>query len=243
MDWKSRLYERYTSTHVMSDVESVRAQLQARIPYMRRFLERHVSPERSARILDLGCGYGALLHALSQRGYNNLSGVDVSPEQIAVARQLVTCPLVESDLLGYLRSLPAGSLDVVIAFDVLEHFTRPELLDVVNEIARVLAPEGRLLVHVPNGEGIFWGAIRYGDLTHELALTRDSLNQLSNACGLRLVSVHEDTPVPHGAVSTLRTALWWLLTFNLRLLRMAESGARWNSIVLSQNLVAVIAKP
>ena len=243
MDWKARLYSNYTSQHVMQDPAEVGHHLQARKPYVDHLIKQHAPSAKTARILDLGCGYGAILSALEQHGYTNLTGVDVSSQQVAVARTLVRSKVAESDLMPYLRSLTSGSEDMVIAFDVLEHFTRPELLDLMFEMARVLAPGGRLLIHSPNGEGIFWGAIRYGDLTHELAFTRGSMNQLANATGLRLVSVHEDRPVPHGLLSSIRAMLWSLLTANYRLLRMAETGCRWSHSILSQNLLAVMEKP
>jgi SAM-dependent methyltransferase len=73
-----------------------------------------------------------------------------------------------------LNERPAGSLDAVIAFDVLEHFGRDELIPLVDAVHRVLRPGGRWIIHVPNGESPFFGSIRYGDLTHELAFTRQS---------------------------------------------------------------------
>ncbi|WP_222851199.1 class I SAM-dependent methyltransferase [Phytoactinopolyspora mesophila] len=43
---------------------------------------------RDATILDYGCGYGRTMHALGREGFNNLTGVDTSPEMIARARTL-----------------------------------------------------------------------------------------------------------------------------------------------------------
>jgi predicted TPR repeat methyltransferase len=240
--WKARLYERYTTGQVMTDVSQVRAQLDARMPYLRQLVRRYFPENRSARILDLGCGYGALLFALRNAGYDNISGVDVSPEQVEAACALGDFDLTCADLLQYLGSLPSNSVDVVAAIDVLEHFTREELLELVAEIARVLRSDGRLIVHVPNGEAIISGAIRYGDLTHELAFTRHSLQQLANACGLKLQQVMEDRPVVHGFISGVRAMLWWLITLKFRLLCMAETGCSFSMPVLSRNVSAILFK-
>lgn len=241
--WKARLYEQYTSGHVVPEGEQPRAQLAARMPYLKRLVQKHFPADRSVRILDLGCGYGALLAALRDAGYKNISGVDVSAEQIAAACPLGEFDITCADLLAYLRTQPDENFDLIAALDVLEHFTREELLTVVDEVARVLHRGGRFIVHVPNGEAIAPGVVRYGDLTHELAFTPASLRQLANACGLKAVEFIEDRPVAHGMVSSMRAFLWWLMTINFRILRMAETGCNYREPILSQNLLAVLVRP
>lgn len=241
--WKARLYEQYTSGHVVPEGESLRTQLAARMPYLQRMVRRHFPTERSARILDLGCGYGALLVALHDAGYKNISGVDASREQIEAARSLGEFDVMRTDLLAYLRTQSDESFDVIAALDVLEHLTREELLILVDEVARVLRRGGRFIVHVPNGDAIASGAVRHGDLTHELAFTPASLRQLAHACGLKAVEFIEDRPTPHGIISAMRAFLWWLMTINFRLLRMAETGCSYREPILSQNLLAVLLRP
>jgi SAM-dependent methyltransferase len=241
--WKSRLYGQYTSGHVMPKGAQPQAQLAARMPYIKRLVRRHFPADRSARILDLGCGYGALLVALRNAGYANVAGVDISTEQVEAARFLGEFDVTCGDLLTYLSAQSSESFDVIAALDVLEHFTREELLTLVDEVARVLRRGGRFIVHVPNGEAIAPGAIRYGDLTHELAFTVASLRQLANAYGLNSVEFIEDRPVIHGLVSTIRAALWWMMTINFRLLRMTETGCRYGEPILSQNLLAIFERP
>jgi hypothetical protein len=73
---------------------------------------------------------------------------------------------------------------------------------------RVLAPNGRLIIHVPNGEGLFSGRILYGDLTHEQAFTCGSLQQLAGATSFRVVAVKEDAVVVHGPISLIRSLIW-----------------------------------
>lgn len=241
-DFKTRLYEAYASDHEGVSAAQLPAAFQGRAPYLKALFRRWVPADRSTRIFDLGCGNGALLYFLKELGYTNLFGVDVSPEQVALARHLGLNTVVQGDLRLTLERSPEGSADVLFAFDVLEHFTRPDLLEIGDRMARVLAPGGRLILHVPNGAGIFCGFIRYGDLTHELAFTYQSLRQFGNACGLRLEAVAEDTPVPHGLVSTARWLLWKIGTLPVRLLFLAESPMPMSQIVLSQNIQAVFRK-
>jgi 2-polyprenyl-3-methyl-5-hydroxy-6-metoxy-1,4-benzoquinol methylase len=88
----------------------------------------------------------------------------------------------------FLERAPSASYDVVLAFDVFEHLTRPELLDASREIERILKPGGVLLLHLPNGASPYCGAVRWGDITHEQAFTRSSLTQVLTPLGFRTSS-------------------------------------------------------
>ena len=94
---------------------------------------------------------------------------------------------------------------------------------------------------MPNGESPFGGTIRYGDLTHELAFTRQSLSQLLLASGFREVDAYETGPVPHGAKSTLRWVLWQLIRAGLLLWATAETGEP-RGHVFTRNVLAVATK-
>jgi SAM-dependent methyltransferase len=240
VDFKQRLYERYLTEHVGSSAETIEVALSSRGPYMRRMIASWLPPDKSSRILDLGCGYGAILHFLREAKYLNTTGVDVSPEQIDTARQLGFEDVHCQDLRGFLDHVQAGTYHAVIAFDILEHFTKPELLDLLDELHRVLVPGGRLIVHAPNGEGIFSGTILNGDLTHELAFTRSSLHQLAGATRFRLVAVKEDVPIVHGLRSLVRNLIWRCGSFFFRVLTVAETGSGFRDKPLSENLLAIL---
>jgi predicted SAM-dependent methyltransferase len=72
----------------------------------------------------------------------------------------------------------SASVDAIIAFDVQEHFTRDEAIQLLDEVFRVLNADGRFIAHSPNAETPLFGRTRYGDLTHEMAYTRTPLTQL-----------------------------------------------------------------
>jgi 2-polyprenyl-3-methyl-5-hydroxy-6-metoxy-1,4-benzoquinol methylase len=240
VDFKARLYERYLTEHVRFSADTIQVALSLRGPYMRRMIASWLPPDRSSRILDLGCGYGAILHFLREAKYLNTTGVDVSPEQIETARQLGFEDVHCEDLRAFLDQVPEGTYNAVIAFDILEHFTRPELLALLDELHRVLVPSGRLILHGPNGEGIFSGTILNGDLTHELAFTRSSLQQLAGATSFRVVAVKEDVPIVHGLRSLVRNLIWRGGSFFFRLMAVAETGSGFLEKPLSQNLLAIL---
>ncbi|MGQ9572457.1 MAG: class I SAM-dependent methyltransferase [Dehalococcoidia bacterium] len=110
----------------------------------RRFLEaieRLLRP--GDRVLDAGCGSGRLF-AYDLRGRASLTvGVDISP---AVARNAN----IDAPLQASLTALPFASetFDLIICKHVLEHLDEPA--SAFHELARVLRPQGRLLILTPN---------------------------------------------------------------------------------------------
>lgn len=240
--YRSRIYRHYVASRDRPLAPATLAGLRPREPFLRRLVQRHFPADQDAAVLDLGCGHGALIHVAGELGYRNVRGVDGSPEQVAAARRLGIQRVEEADLRHVLEAQADASLDVVVAFDVMEHFTRDELLPFVDQVCRVLKPGGSWIIHVPNGESPFFGAIRYGDLTHELAFTRTSLSQLLLSSGFSGLRCFEDTPVVHGAKSVVRWVLWKGFRGLLRLYIAAETGDAGNAQVFSQNLLAVAMK-
>jgi SAM-dependent methyltransferase len=101
----------------------------------------------SAEVLDAGCGvgYGAAYLAETAR---RVVGVDLSAEALEHARREYARPNVdylEGDLLAL--PLPDASFDVVCAFETIEHLD--DQREFLHEAARVLRPEGTLLVSTP----------------------------------------------------------------------------------------------
>lgn len=237
--YRTRIYRHYVQARAQALAPDTVAGLAPRAPALHKLVRQHFPADRNAAVLDLGCGHGALLHFARAAGYTNLRGVDGSPEQVAAARRLGIDGVEEGDLRDALAAQPDASLDVVVAFDVIEHFTRDELLPFVDEVRRVLKPGGRWIIHVPNGESPFGGRMRYWDMTHELAFTRTSLAQLLLSSGFAEVRCFEDQPVVHGAKSALRWVLWQGFRALLRLYIAAETGDAGGGHIFSQNLLAV----
>jgi 2-polyprenyl-3-methyl-5-hydroxy-6-metoxy-1,4-benzoquinol methylase len=109
---------------------------------------RLVRETRSARVLEVGCGDGVLLEAVTrspQGAPQCIAGVDLSFSRLERARVRVSGAFAcaSADALP----IRSGSFDRVICAEVLEHLIDPGAA--LAELARVLAPSGRLLISVP----------------------------------------------------------------------------------------------
>ena len=235
-EWNKRLYEHYVTTGQSgySASRGIRSN-----PYYDRLIARHVPSDRNVAVLDLACGYGGLVSSLKQAGYRNVRGVDFSAEQVEAARREGLENVECADIREFAANAARDRFDLVFLMDILEHLDKQDVFDLLDDLHRVLRPGGRLILHVPNAEGLFGMRVRYGDYTHFGAFTPVSARQVLHACGYRDVSCHEDRPVPHGLKSTVRALLWSILTIVPRLQLLAETGNSGH--VLSQNMLVTCA--
>lgn len=240
--YRSRIYGAYVTARNSPLAPESLHELLPRVPYFRRMIRVCFPRDPGISVFDLGCGHGLLLYLLREAGFRNVRGVDSSPEQVATAHRLGIGGVSQEEAVDALRRTTDASEDVVIAFDLIEHLTKPELLDLVDQVRRVLRPGGRWVIHTPNGESPFVGRVRYGDFTHELAFTRESLAQLLLSSGFSEVLCFEDRPVIHGLRSAIRAALWRVIRGALLVALAAETGALDRRAVLSQNLLAVAVR-
>lgn len=113
-----------------------------------------LSLARTAQVLELGAGNGVFSTLIQERYHPaGIHVTDYDPEQIAVARQnlerhfgeIPSTMVVErgdATHLGY----PDRTFDLVLTHYVLHHLGPvPEIFRGLDEIARVLRPDGRLL--------------------------------------------------------------------------------------------------
>jgi len=103
-----------------------------------------------SRILEIGCGDGALLGLLHRRLGLAVDGVDTNEQGLDFAREM----FVKHKLNGnfkYVESYDTGygsdCFDLVVCSDVIEHVEDPQTM--LQEIHRVLKPGGRLIISTP----------------------------------------------------------------------------------------------
>jgi len=107
-----------------------------------------LAPE--ARILDLGCGDGALSGLIRQKLGRSVIGVDANPLAIDLAREAFALRELDGQFkctTGYDTGEPENSFDAVVCSDVIEHVREP--IQMLSEIHRILRPEGHLVITTP----------------------------------------------------------------------------------------------
>jgi SAM-dependent methyltransferase len=230
---RDRLYKSYASQH------SGQGSAEATAIIYQRDIRPFLPPPSDGPVIDIGCGSGQLVRCLLADSYD-ASGIDISPEQVALAHADGLIQVRFGDHRELLRGRP-GELAAVTATDLLEHLTKAEVLDTFDAVAAALAPGGRFVARVPNAVSPFGGHIRYGDFTHETWYTAGSVRQIAAAAGFTAVAVSDCRPAAHGLVSTARATLWKPISGLLKLALAVETGAVRGHIV-TQNLTFAASK-
>ena len=119
------------------------------IIHILRWLDKHfftLCDFEKKSILDVGCWWGWFVKYAADRGASAF-GFDIEKERIDDARRFAEtgsfCVCGAQDI-----SFASGCFDLVFAWDILEHVTRPDRM--ISEIGRVLKQEGTLILAVPN---------------------------------------------------------------------------------------------
>lgn len=181
--FRERLYGAYYSTTFARANPATDADYRMRARILRQALLPHLPASRDARLLDLACGNGYAVHMLREAGYTNVRGVDLSGEQVALARRR-GLPVEEGDAFRTLEG-ESASCDAILALDFIEHLDRDELLAFFDLARKALRPGGRLVVKTANANSPIATRLRWGDLTHEQLFTENSLRAAFQVCALK----------------------------------------------------------
>lgn len=198
--------------------------------------------DRTARVLDIGCGMGFCLIALNRMGFKESSGIDISPSQVNAALRMGVAATHVEDTEQYLLD-NAGKFGLITAFDLIEHIPVDKQLGMVKAMYTALAPDGMLVATVPNANSSWAARYRYIDWTHTSAFTEDSLSFVLDAAGFSKIHITDSDPArPKYPFLVRKQVIYWALLRAFRSARrleaMLEFGGRlgW-SMPLSLNLL------
>lgn len=198
--------------------------------------------DKSARVLEAACGNGKLLFFFLTHGYTNLTGVDISPDQVALARQ-VTPDVRQESVLDHLEANP-DTYDLITGYDIVEHFHKDEAIRFLEGCFNSLRSGGRLILQTPNAESPWGSTHRYNDFTHEIGFNPNSLSRLMRLAGFSHIEVREPGPVPYGnsVVSSLRYVMWMIIKAGLALWNLAETGTIGSGVWTRVFLISGVKK-
>jgi SAM-dependent methyltransferase len=151
--------------------------------------------EGRSDVLDIGCGRGELLSVFKTSGIR-ARGIDTNSDMAAIARER-GLEATHADALGYVASLPEGSLGGVIATQVVEHLEPSYLMRLLDAAARALQPGAPIVLETINAAcwlAFFSSYIR--DFTHVRPVHPETLQYLLRASGFERVEIRYSAPVP-----------------------------------------------
>jgi 2-polyprenyl-6-hydroxyphenyl methylase/3-demethylubiquinone-9 3-methyltransferase len=174
-----------------------------RLKYIRDRIDQHWQCDECSRrplegksALDVGCGGGLLAEPLARLGAE-VTGVDASPEVIAVAREHAAGMGLAIDYrVADVQELE-GQFDLITCMEVIEHVADPAAF--VQALAKRLAAGGLLILSTPNatgwskllmitlGEGL--GRIPRGTHEFDKFIAPDRMKLLLGDAGLRCLDV------------------------------------------------------
>jgi SAM-dependent methyltransferase len=231
-----------TKTYLTDMGRAVDPPSRADIRLVQRVLEHDlkgwmVSAVRGPAV-DIGCGRGELVGALSNLGFSPVEGCDVGTEQVHAA-QAAGLAVENADGLEFLRR--RTGLTWVSAFDVLEHIPVGDLPRLLVAIHDSLRSRGVFVARFPNPSSPFFGAIQFGDPTHCNVVGPAALAVLLKRAGLTTAVVLPTRPMPHGIRSATRAAVWRIAEGLMYVARLAETGTLGGP--LTQNCILIARKP
>jgi len=222
VEYRKRIYDNYVSLWQNAKPEFDESAARQRGKSYEHFLKRILPKDKNAAILDVACGGGNLLYYFKSKGFTNIKGVDLSPEQVSLARQ-VSEDVTLQDAIEYLREHPS-EFDLIAGLDIIEHFPKDEVLNFLEAIKVSLRTSGMVVLQTPNLSGFMGSSVRFGDFTHEIGLTPVSLENLLRIAGFTSYHAWECGPAPHGLASSIRFCFWQLFRLALLVYDFVEVG-------------------
>jgi len=195
-------------------------------------------PLRDKRVLEIGFGNGGFLAWAKDEGAA-VTGLELNVEMRDAARRHGFT--VSDASIGELAR-ERERFDVIVAFDVLEHWDTDELTENFGHIRNLLGEGGLFLARFPNGQSPFGRAYQHGDFTHKSTLTTYKIEYLAALAKLDIVRVDNACRVPSrpGTLGSLRQ--WWLARRRRRIERTIARLYGIRRLPLDPNLVAVLRR-
>jgi SAM-dependent methyltransferase len=162
------------------------------------YLQKYV--KENATVLDLGCGYGDFVKGIKAESkfaidLNDNLKIFFEKEKIKFISQSVLTEF----------AIPDNSVDVVFASNLFEHFSDDELEKMMNNIDKILKPNGRIILLQPN---IYYAYKEYwDDYTHKKAFSHVSLADFLMAHDFHIIKFYKKF-IPFSLKSRLPKSYW-----------------------------------
>ena len=145
------------------------------------------------RVVDVGSATGDLLATIRERGNPNVLGIEPSAHAAGLARERAGIETITGTLEE--ARLEAGTVDVLLMSHTIEHLPSPSRT--LAEIGRVLAPDGKLILWLPNAGSFAATLLRswwigYDAPRHFHDFTPATLSRLLAQHGFRIATIRHE---------------------------------------------------
>ena len=197
-----------------------------------------LSKNKNIKVLDLGCGFGSFVSLLNEQGYTDVLGVDISEQQVKIAHELGTTNVKQADVTEYL-SEHKNEYDLIVGIDIIEHFSKDELVNLLQLVNESLKEGGMALFRTPNLDAPFSSVYAHGDFTHENYMNPHSAEQVMLNMGFKDIQVKPGVILVDGAFKELvRKIIWGVIKFFASVIYFA-SGRSLHNAIFSPNMLII----
>ena len=193
--YRDAFYQKQAEWHHYEAADHVRGLHEVRSAYYEWWTRDWLPANRDGKILDIGAGSGQFLYFLKKKGYHHLKGIDLDKTQVGIAKA-IGLDVEAASIFDSLEDAQ-GQYEMIVMLDIIEHFTREELYPLMETVVRSLRPGGRVIASVPNAESPDGLRLVYADITHEIAFTPMSFEEMLFCHGLKLASLRRSMAVAH----------------------------------------------
>ena len=151
--------------------------------------------EKGQRIIDLGCGKGEFLEAMSKNGFD-VYGVDAIEEMVAQCTKL-GLKAVQSDVFDYLRDQKDNSVEAVYCGMLIEHLSSDEIVVFLSLLSKKLKSSARLVIETinPGSLSVITGSF-VADLSHKTLVHNKTLEFILGFFGFNVIKTVFSSPIP-----------------------------------------------
>lgn len=234
--YREILYRNYHLTQENRNQENDGMLFEEQVNYFSHGIVPLFPEDKDAKILEIGCGNGSLIRAAQKNGYTQMTGIDLSEQQIEKARLFGMDQTFCVDAKTYLKD-KKETFDAILAIDVIEHFTKDELMDMLALIQSSLRPGGMVMFRTPNMDAPLTSVYSFGDFTHECLLNKSSAMQVMLSSGFSGVEVLPSSMAVQPVWKEwMRKCLWFFVQLRLKMV-LFSSGRTWADVLFTPNLV------
>jgi SAM-dependent methyltransferase len=158
---------------------------------------------RGARVLDVGCGFGTLLHLFKERLGAQAQGIELATVDVAAAKQFYGLDLFHGSLEEFAEARRGEQFDCIALHHTFEHLPDPR--GALRLMKGLLAPGGILYIGVPNIMNMRKRPEIFFQMGHPYSYSPATLQKILAAEGFSVVKFNRRAAFP-GAMELLAVA-------------------------------------